>query len=90
MAFMPNNQSANSSAATNESWKAQGFINLYLPTANGRKKLGAIPLKDSKQNERALLEWLNADEANINKLAEKLIVEYQSAAVTEGNAFLLD
>lgn len=44
-------------AAQPDSWKAQGFINLYLPAKDGgkRRKLGAIPLKDSKPAEKLLM-----------------------------------
>ena len=45
-----------SATPSNDNWKAQGFLNFYLPAKNGgRKKLGAIPLKESKGNEKALL-----------------------------------
>lgn len=75
-----------------ESWKAQGFINLYLPSKNGeaRRKLGAIALKDSKPSEKALREWLEQDPANIAKVLGKLVMEYQSAAGSDANGFDLD
>ena len=86
MAF---NTNAAAPAATNsnDAWKAQGFVNLYLPAKTGRRKLGAIALKVSKANEKQLLEWLDADPENVKTLSAKLIVEYQSAAVAEENAF---
>ena len=91
MAFAPNNSAAAPSAQANntQSWeKAAGFINLYLPSKDGKqRKLGAIPLKLSKANEKRLLEWLESDEANVASLASKLIVTYQSAAVNEDHAF---
>lgn len=72
-----------------ESWKAQGFINLYLPRKNGeRAKLGAIPLRDSRDNEAALRAWLEADAGNIDKLLSKLVMEYRPA--TNGNGPDLD
>ena len=77
-------------AAPVDTWKAQGFINLYLPRKDGsRAKLGAIPLRDSKENERTLREWLEANEGNVDKLLTALIVNYQSTAVNEGNGFAL-
>ena len=90
MAFNTNTNTA-ANAQSNDSWKAQGFINLYLPAAEGKKrKLGAIPLKAARSSEKALMEWLESDPANVTKLAERLIVEYQNANATEGHGFLLD
>jgi hypothetical protein len=89
MAF--NTNAAAAPVANNDSWKAQGFLNLYLPSKNGeRRKLGAIPLKESKPNEKALLEWLNEDPSRVLKIMEKLVIEYQSAVPAEGNGFDLD
>ena len=88
MAFNTNTAAAPAATPANESWKAQGFINLYLPSKDGkRRKLGAIALKESKVNEKQLLTWLNEDPENVKTLASKLIVEYQSAALAEENAF---
>ena len=93
MAFNVNSNaaapSANSTNANTQQWeKAAGFINLYLPSKDGkRRKLGAIPLKLSKTNEKALVEWLESDEENVGKLATKLIVEYQSAQASEAHSF---
>lgn len=92
MAFNTNAAAAPSAASSNNAnsnWeKAAGFVNLYLPSKDGkRRKLGAIPLKLSKSNEKALVEWLESDEENIGKLATKLIVEYQSAVVSEAHSF---
>lgn len=80
-------QNNNNSAAA-DSWKAQGFLNLYLPSKNGgRRKLGAIPLKESRTTERDLLKWLNEDPSRVSKILAKLVIEYQSAEVDEGAAF---
>lgn len=77
-------------AQTNDNWKAQGFLNFYLPTQDGgRKKLGAIPLKEAKPNEKTLLAWLNEDPARVQSLMNKLEVEYQSATQSEGSSFAL-
>lgn len=89
MAFKP--ASAPVADQSNDSWKAQGFLNLYLPGKNGdRKKLGAIPLKDSKPSEKDLLVWLNEDPTRVDKIMAKLIMEYQSAVPAEGSGFDLD
>lgn len=74
-----------------ESWKAQGFINLYITAPDGsKKKLGAIPLKDSRNAERNLREWLGKDpEKNAAKLLSALAIEYR-AADEEGPAMDFD
>lgn len=73
----------------NDNWKAQGFLNLYLPSKDQgkRKKLGAIPLKNSKPNEKALLEWLNEDPSRVGQILAKLEIEYQSAAAADASGF---
>ena len=79
------------SSSNNDSWKAQGFLNFYLPAKNGqRRKLGAIPLKDSKVNEKQLRAWLEEDPARVAQILAKLEVEYQSAASNDEHAFALD
>jgi len=80
-------------ANTDTAWKAQGFLNLYLPSKNGngeRRKLGAIPLKESKPNEKAMLDWLNEDPSRVAKILEKLVIEYQSAVPSDTSGFDLD
>lgn len=80
MSFKSN--TAPAATPANDSWKAQGFLNLYLPSKDakgGRRKLGAIPLKDSKPAEKALMEWLNEDPSRVASIAAKLVVEYQAA-----------
>lgn len=75
-------------AATNESWKAQGFLNFYLPGKNGsRKKLGAIPLKESKANEKQLLQWLTEDPSRVSLILEKLELEFQSVLPADTAGF---
>lgn len=77
MAFVQRNQQA---AQTNNNFvKAKGFINLYIASkTGGKKKLAGIALRtgDGYQNEQQLLEWLLANPENIDKLKEKLIVEF--------------
>ena len=74
-----------------ESWKAQGFINLYINAPDGsKKKLGAIPLKDARNAERTLREWLGKDpEKHAAKLLSALSLEYR-AADEEGPAMDFD
>lgn len=86
MAFQTN--TAPVAAQSNDQWKAQGFLNLYLPSKDGKRtKLGAIPLKDSKPNEKAMMAWLNEDPSRVAQILAKLVVEYKSATPTEGSGF---
>ena len=87
MSFKTNNAVAEST--TNDSWKAKGFINFYLPTKDGgRKKVGAIPLKAAKPNEVALAEYLESDpEVNGKNFMNRLVMEYVSAEPTVGSAY---
>lgn len=57
MAF---NKSNTVLATADDSWKATAFINLYIKGADGRRKLGAIALKDSKSFEKAVIERLTS------------------------------
>ena len=91
MAFASSSAAAQTSSTNNESWKAQGFLNFYLPAKNGqRRKLGAIPLKESKANEKQLLAWLNEDPSRVTQILAKLEIEFQSAAPNDEHAFALD
>lgn len=90
MAFdLDNNTSSNNTdKGSNENWKSQGFINVFLPTKGGGKiKLGYIGLQDKVAREKELREWLEKDPANIALLASKLIIEYNSAQPSESNMF---
>lgn len=87
MAFQ--NRNSNNNGNSDADWKADGFINFYLPTADGRAKVGAIALRKSRDKEAQLLEWLNADPANVQKLLKKLVIEFNP--VNEAKpGFLLD
>ena len=94
MVFRTNTAAAasNNNAPANDSWKAEGFVNLYLPSTDGgkRKKLGAIPLRNSKPSEAALLEWLKKDANNVNKLLAKLELDFQSVEAAASIGFALD
>ncbi len=88
MAFQPNTNAGSSNQSNNDSWKAQGFLNLYLPTKDGKRmKLGAIPLKEAKDSEKKLLVWLNEDPSRVEAILGKLVIEYKSAVPTEGSGF---
>jgi hypothetical protein len=88
MTFRPATAAASTPAS--EAWKAQGFLNFYLPAKNGaRKKLGAIPLKESRASERDLLNWLNEDPSRVQVILSKLELEYQSALPADTAGFAL-
>jgi hypothetical protein len=78
----------NSNQQNNEQWKAQGFLNLYLPTKDGgRRKLGAIPLKEAVSTEKAMLDWLKEDPTRVEAILNKLEIEFRTAEPKEGSAF---
>ena len=74
----------------NDNWKADGFLNLYLPNKEGKRtKLGAIPLKSQKPNEKLMLDWLKEDPSRAAKILDALIIEFRSSEPSEGSAFAL-
>ena len=88
MSFKPNAVQAANPNNNNETWKAQGFLNLYLPSKTGqRRKLGAIPLKESRSSEKQLLAWLNEDPSRVAQILAKLEIEYQSALPADTAGF---
>jgi hypothetical protein len=92
MAFQPNaarNDSRNYDRNTQaDNWKAAGFLNLYLPNMDGKRtKLGAIPLKEGKPNEKLMLDWLKEDPSRVQIILSKLEIEYRSSEPTEGSKF---
>ena len=94
MAFQPSNAAAtnrNSNSNSNcqpDSWKAQGFLNLYLPNKEGKRvKLGAIPLKESKHSEKQMLDWLKEDPSRVATILAKLELEFKSTEVGPNSGF---
>lgn len=86
MAF--NTAAAPASSNNNDSWKAQAFINVYLPSKSGtRIKVGTLPLKESKGREAELIAWLKQDEENLAKLVNRLEFDFRLAADSEANGF---
>jgi hypothetical protein len=77
-----------SSTNSNDSWKAVGFINLYLPTVGGKeKKLGAIPLRASRPAEKELSDWLNKKAENVASMASVLVVEFNDSEASNADQF---
>lgn len=76
------------------SWKSQAFINISVPTVNsdgtrGKRKIAAAALKEDKEDQRELIEWLKADPDNVNKLKEMLILDFQTVSKSAGVRFAL-
>lgn len=91
MAFDNNTQRSSTNQQSNDSWKAAGFLNFFLPTPDGKQgKVGAIPLKTGKGADE-LIEWLGKDPANAAKLiaSGQLTVTYQSATPVNKTKFVL-
>lgn len=68
----------NGEQAQNENWRAQGFINIYVTVGEGKRKVGSIPLKESKAFERALLERLQ-QEGGVEAFQSNLTIDFQLA-----------
>lgn len=92
MAFNENVAPANvENIRTNDDkWKAQAFINIFLPTADGgRRKLGAIALKANKPSEAELIEYLKEDPSRVNSLFANAEIDFQVAESKAGSGFVL-
>lgn len=70
--------SRNNNQAGNDDWKADAFINVFLPRKNGtRMKLGFFALKESNVDQSKLIAWIKEDpEARIAALLDKLVIEF--------------
>ena len=80
MAFNPSAQGS-TTVVQNTDWKAQGFINIYLPKAGGegKTKLGAIPLKLSNKFEATLIERLSSDPEALAKMLALVTMDFRLA-----------
>lgn len=73
---------------SSDSWKAVGYINLYLLSVRGNvKKLGGIPLRASRSAEKELNAWLNAKAENVATMAAQLIVEFNDSEASNADQF---
>lgn len=79
MAKLINSKSATRTTAGSDSWKADAFLNFFLATgpAGARKKLGKIPLKASRNQEKLLIAALNAKPEALERLVAKLVIEFE-------------
>lgn len=77
-----------SNTTGDDSWKADGFINITLVKKDGKiMRVGALSLKDSNPDQKALRALLEADPSKVEKLGEKLVFNYQSATPKECAGF---
>ena len=86
------NKSGSAQNRADESWKADGFINISIPAAtqSGKRKLGAIALKGDKKGMAELLAFLAANPANVVALMETATFDYQSASSeSDDSGFIL-
>ena len=75
-----------------EKWKADGFLNLYLPGADGQsKKLGAIALHKRKKGDQQILQALEGQNAEkvLKFILENLSAQYQPADGSGAAGFAL-
>lgn len=63
---------------TNTDWKADAFINVFLPRKNGtRMKLGYFALKENNIDQSKLIAWIKEDpEGRLAALLDKLVIEF--------------
>lgn len=67
---------------------AISFLNLYLPSKDGQRvKLGAIPIKASKEREKALHDALVTNPELTAAIIAKLEIDFQVVTTGEGNHF---
>ena len=69
-----NSNSGNNSA----DWKADAFLNVFLPRRNGtRMKLGFFALKENNVDQSKLIAWIKEDPENrLHTLLDKLVIEF--------------
>jgi len=89
MAFTSNTLRSNDASTSDEKWKAQGFINVFMDVVKKGKetrvKVGVLPLKDSVELHRMMREWLEKNpEDNAPKLRDRFVLEYRSAEPVRG------
>lgn len=88
----PVNNNGQHNNQQDDKWKADGFLNLYLPGADGNpKKLGAVALHKRKKADAqiiAALEGQNAEQI-MDYILSNLSAQYQPADGTGAAGFAL-
>ena len=76
------NTRSNNSGNGNGDWKADAFLNLFLPRKDGsRMKLGFCALKLSQADQGQLIQWIKEDpEAHLEILKQKLVIEFKEVS----------
>jgi hypothetical protein len=91
MAFMKNRTQQTQSQPTDDTWKARGFLNLYMPMKDGsEQKIGFIALQGSKTLHAQMCDVAEKGEEQLEKLLAKVIVRYNSATPTDKGGIDLD
>lgn len=81
------NNRGGQSNGNNSDWKADAFINIYLPRKDGsRMKLGFIALKNDHQEQQKIIDLLRKDPEALERLLAKLQLEFKD--LTEVSAEL--
>lgn len=71
--------------------KSVAFLNLYVPTVGGgKRKIGKLSLKASVKSDMEIINALQADPTAINRLASKLVLDFQLADAAENPENKLD
>ena len=80
--FDRNQSNTRNSNSGNDNWKADAFLNLFLPRKDGsRMKLGFCALKMSQTDQAQLINWIKEDpEGHLEILKAKLAIEFKEVA----------
>jgi len=71
--------SETTSTAASPDWKATAFLNIWVRRADGsRAKIGAIPLKDQRNFDKALIARLQQEDG-VEALLKALELDFQMA-----------
>lgn len=79
MAFSFNKPASDTSTSNDQSWKATAFLNIWVKRADGtRVKIGAIPLKDQRNFDKALIARLQQEDG-VQALLSAMELDFQMA-----------
>lgn len=83
--FDPKNGGRGGRNNQSDDWRADAFLNLFIPRKNGsRMKLGFCALKSTNVDQAKLIEWLREDpETRLANLLGKLIIEFHEVGNTD-------
>ena len=83
---------SNNAQSDDNKWRADGFLNLYLPGADGNpKKLGAVALHKRKKGDQQIIEALEGESAQavLEYILQNLSAQYQPADGSGASGFAL-